>query len=226
VPQRARLVAFVLLLAAVFVTTLVVVPRDPERIRAEVDDAGALAPVAFVVAGALLTMAFFPFPVAAAAGGLLFGVAEGTALAVAAETLGATGALLVARYAARDAAARAAGRRLTAVLDAVARRGFSAVLLVRVLPGVPRHPANYAFGLTDVALVAFVAATVLGTTPRALGYAALGGTLGDLTSPESIAAVAGLIAFGALGVWLAARDPELRTSLREARRRGRRRPQL
>lgn len=218
-PARVRVAALVALLAGAFVAVALLVPREPEDIRAGVEDAGALAPVAFVAAGALLTMGFFPFPVVAAAGGLLFGVAEGTLLSVAAETLGATGALLVARHGARDAVARMAGPRLTAVLDGVARRGFSAVLLVRVLPGVPRHPANYAFGLTGVGVLAFVAATVLGTAPRALGYAALGGTLGDLTSPESIAAVAGLAAFGLLGLWLAARDPELRASLRRARRR-------
>jgi hypothetical protein len=63
-----------------------------------------------------------------------------------------------------------------------------------------------------------VAATVLGTAPRALGYAALGGTLGDLTSPASLAAVGGLAAFGALGLWLGGRDPELRAALRGLRR--------
>ena len=212
-----RVAALALALAGLLVAGLLLVPRDADRIREAVEGAGALAPVAFVAAGAALTVAFFPFPVVAAAGGLLFGVAGGTALSVLAETLGATVALLLARYGARDWATRRAGPRLTAVLRGVARRGFSAVLLVRVLPGVPRHPANYAFGLTSIGLGAFVTATALGTAPRALGYAALGGTLGDLTSPESLAAVGGLAAFGALGVWLASRDPELRSALRTRR---------
>ena len=214
VPSRLRLLGLVAFLVAVGVAGLLLVPRDVDRIRDAVDSAGALAPLAFVAAGALLTVAFFPFPVVAAAGGVLFGVAAGAALSVLAETLGATAALLIARYGARDSVERIAPPRLAAILDAVARRGFAAVLLVRVLPGVPRHPANYAFGLTAVALGVFVAATALGTAPRALGYSALGGTLGDLTSPESIAAVGGLAAFGLLGLWLAARDPELRDALR------------
>jgi uncharacterized membrane protein YdjX (TVP38/TMEM64 family) len=209
-----RVAALLVLLAVLLVAGLVLVPRDADEIRDAVDGAGVLAPVAFVAAGALLTVAFFPFPVTAAAGGLLFGVAVGTVLSVVAETVGAVAALLLARHSARDTAMRLAGPRLTAVLRGVARRGFSAVLLVRVVPGVPRHPANYAFGLTAVGLPAFVAATALGTAPRALGYAALGGTLGDLTSPASIAAVGGLAAFGALGLWLAARDPQLRHLVR------------
>lgn len=209
-----RVAVLLVLLAVLLVAGLVLVPRDAEEIRAAVDGAGVLAPAAFVAAGALLTVAFFPFPVTAAAGGLLFGVAAGTVLSVLAETLGAAAALLLARHGARDMAMRLAGPRVTAVLQALARRGFTAVLLARVVPGVPRHPANYAFGLTAVGLVAFVAATALGTAPRALGYAALGGTLGDLSSPESIAAVGGLAAFGALGLGLAARDPDLRALIR------------
>lgn len=64
--------------------------------------------------------------------------------------------------------------------------------------------------MTAVGIAAFVAATALGTARRALGYAALG----DFSSAESIAAVGGLAAFGALGLWLAARDPELRAVIR------------
>jgi uncharacterized membrane protein YdjX (TVP38/TMEM64 family) len=222
-PSGRRVAALVVLLGALLVAGLVLVPRDAGRIREAVDAAGTLAAPTFVGAGALLTLAFFPFPLVAAAGGLLFGVAAGTALSVLAETIGATGALLLARHGARAWAERLAGPRLAAVLAGVARRGFSAVLLVRVLPGVPRHPANYAFGLTSVGAGAFAAATALGTAPRALGYAALGGTLGDLTSRASLAAVGGLAAFGALGLWLAGRDPELRAALRSAAPGGRRR---
>jgi uncharacterized membrane protein YdjX (TVP38/TMEM64 family) len=196
-----RLALLAAVLAGVFVLVLVAVPRDADALRDALDD-----PVLYVLAAAALTVGFFPFPLVAAAGGLLFGIAGGTALALLGEVLGATTALLVARFAARDAAARVAGTRVRALIDGVARRGFAAVLLVRVLPGVPRHPANYAFGLTPVGIVPFVAATALGTAPRAFAYAALGGSLGDLGSPESIAAVVLLAAFAVLGLWLAARE--------------------
>jgi len=219
--RLATVAAFVVILLAL---GFLLVPRDPDRIREAVDAAGALAPVAYVGAGAILALSFFPFPVVAAAGGLLFGVATGTALAVLAETLGACVALGLACHGARGWATRLAGPRLAAVLAGVARRGFTAVLLVRVMPGLPAHPANYAFGLTSVSVRAFASATLLGTAPRALAYAALGGTLGDLSSRTSLAAVGGLAAFGALGVWLAARDPELREALRSLRSSGRRRP--
>ena len=216
-PSPARLAVLAVLVAVVLVVGFLLVPRDADRLRDVVDTAGALAAPAFVAAGALLALSLFPFPVVAAAGGLLFGVGAGTALSVVAETLGACAALLLARHGARGWAARRAGPKLTALLSAIARRGFPAVLLVRVLPGLPAHPANYAFGLTEVSVAAFAAATFLGTAPRALAYATLGGTLGDLGSPTSLAAVVGLGAFGALGLWLAARDRDLRAALRGLR---------
>jgi len=187
-------------LAALFAIVLITVPRDAGELRAALE-----SPPVYVLAAAALTVGFFPFPVVAAAGGLLFGVGAGTLLATLAETLGAVTALLVARFAARDAAAQLVRGRVRDAVDAVAARGFAAVLLVRVLPGVPRHPANYAFGLTAVGVAPFTAATALGTAPRAFAYAALGGTLGDLGSPESIAAIALLVVLGVAGVALAAR---------------------
>ncbi|MBA2261487.1 MAG: VTT domain-containing protein, partial [Solirubrobacterales bacterium] len=74
----------------------------------------------------------------------------------------------------------------------------------RIFPGVPRDLANYVFGITRVGFVAYAVATLLGIAPRAYAYAALGGTLGDLTSTQSIVAVSVLVAMGALGLALAA----------------------
>ena len=52
----------------------------------------------------------------------------------------------------------------------------------------------------------FAAATALGTAPRAFAYTALGGSLGDLRSPEAVIAVAVLVGMGTLGLLLLARD--------------------
>lgn len=212
-----RLGLLLLALGLLVAATLLFVPRDAERIRSAVDDAGAWAPLGFIVVTALLTVGFFPYPIVAAAGGLLFGTLPGAALALTGELIGAMAAFAFARTAGRRQVERLAGRRWRAALEAISRRGFAAVLLVRVLPGLPRHPANYAFGVTQVGAGAFLVGTALGTAPRTLAYSALGGTLGNLRSTESILAVSGLVAFGLLGIWLAARDPELRAVLRGRR---------
>ncbi len=196
----------VLALTAVFALVVLVVARSPAAIRETVDDAGGWAPVAYVLVVALLTCAFFPFPVMAVAGGLLFGVAAGTALSTAGEAIGAVTAFLIARYVARAGAEDLAGQRLGRLRTFVARRGFVAVLYARIIPGVPRHLANYLFGITRVTLAAYALATVIGVVPRAYAYTALGGTLGDLTSPQSVIAVGVLVAMALLGLFILRRE--------------------
>jgi len=60
-------------------------------------------------------------------------------------------------------------------------------------------------GIVGIPLPAFVSATALGAAPRAFAYAALGGSLGDLSSPTAIAAVAVLVAMALGGAVLARR---------------------
>lgn len=211
----ARVAAFAIALAVVFVVVLVLVARSPAEIQRAADAAGGWAPVAFVALCAGLTVAFFPFPLVAAAGGVLFGTIEGTLLSIFGGSLGAVLAFLIARYAASDAVQALVPDRLGPLLDAIERRGFVAVLYARIFPGVPRDVANYAFGLTRVGLRAFTAATVIGIAPRAFAYTALGGQLGSFDSTESIGAIATLVGMGALGLLLARRD--LRRHRRDSR---------
>jgi len=207
----ARVAAFALVLAGVFVAVLVLVARSPDEIGRAADDAGAWAPVAFVALCIGLTLAFFPFPLVAAAGGVLFGTLEGTLLSILGASIGAVLAFLIARHAASASVQALVGDRLDRIQGAIERRGFVAVLYARIIPGVPRDLANYAFGLTRVSLAAFAAATVIGIAPRAFAYAALGGSLGSLDSTESVLAIATLVAIGLLGLGL------LRVDLRARR---------
>ncbi len=202
----ARAIAFAVVLAAVFVVVVVLVARSPDEIRDAADGAGAWAPIAFVALCVGLTLAFFPFPLVAAAGGVLFGTLEGTLLSILGGSVGAVLAFLVARYAAHDAVQSLLGDRLERVQRAIERRGFVAVLYARIVPGVPRDVANYAFGLTRVGLAAFAAATVIGIAPRAFAYTALGGSLGSFDSTESIVGIATLAGMAVLGLVLVRRD--------------------
>jgi len=171
-----------------------------------VDGFGAWAPVGYVVLAAGLTCALFPFPVVAAVSGVLFGVIEGTLLSILGGWLGALAAFAIARRFGARPLATLAGERLRRGLDAVSERGFSAVLLLRVVPGVPRDLANYLCGLTTIGALPYAAATLIGISPRAYAYTALGGSLGDLGSTQSIVAVSLLAAMALLGLVLLARE--------------------
>lgn len=201
-----RLAAVAAAVAVGFGLVLLVLGRDGAELRETVDGAGAWAPVAFVALAVGLTCALFPFPVVAAAGGVLFGTAEGTAYSILGGWLGALAAFTIARRLGAEPLAALAGERLRRGLDAVSERGFSAVLLLRVVPGVPRDLANYLCGLTSVRVLPYAAATLIGIAPRAYAYTALGGSLGDLGSPQSVVAVSLLTAMALLGLGLLARE--------------------
>ena len=179
---------------------------SPERVRDAVDGFGVAGPLIFIAVSASLTVVLFPGPILAGASGLLFGTALGTPVSIASATLGAALAFSISRWWAHDAVLALAGRRLLALRAWIGRRGFVTVLYARIAPGVPYTLVNYAAGLTPVALRTFVAATAIGVAPRAFAYTALGGSLGDLTSPEAIAAVVVLVVMAVVGLIVARRD--------------------
>lgn len=222
-PRRAQLRALLRLLAlGVFIVVLFVVAASvfglsSEGVRDAVDDLGPAAPLVFIALSAALTVACVPGPLLAGASGLLFGTALGTPTAIVSATLGATAAALISRRFGASALDELSGRRVTALQDWIAARGFLAVLYARILPAVPYNLVNYAAGLTRVPLAVFAAATAVGCAPRAFAYVALGGSLDDLGSPEAIVAFAVLIGMALVGLLFAARDVR---AARAARREG------
>lgn len=177
-----------------------------DGLRDRVDGHGALGPVLYVAVVTLLVPTLFPGPLLAGAGGLLFGAAVGAPLAILAVVLGATLAFSIARWLARDAVEHLQGPRLRALRGWIGERGFLSVLYARLAPGVPYALVNYAAGLSPIRLRAFVAATALGTTPRTAAYAALGGSISDLTDPVAVAALAVIIAMAGAGLLVARRE--------------------
>ena len=174
--------------------------RDPVRAL------GVLGPLLFVCVGACSSLVLFPGPVVAATSGLLFGTAVGVPTTLGSAVGGAVLAFSASRWWARDAVEELAPPRIQRLRAWIGRRGFLAVLYARIVPGVPYTLVNYAAGLAPVSLAAFAAGTALGTAPRAFAYTALGGTLGDLGSPETIVALSVLVGMGLLGIVLALRE--------------------
>jgi uncharacterized membrane protein YdjX (TVP38/TMEM64 family) len=201
-----RLAALAGALGAIVLVLALTGSLSASRVRDWVDGFGVAGPLVFIAVSASLTVVLFPGPVLAAASGLLFGTTLGTPVSIASATLGATMAFCVARWWAHDAVVALAGPRLQALRAWVGRRGFVTVLYARIAPGVPYTLVNYAAGLTPIALRSFVAATAIGVAPRAFAYTALGGSLGNLGSPEALIAVGVLVAMAVAGLVLARRD--------------------
>lgn len=209
-PARRRALARIGLGALAFAAlvgalALTVGIPSPDQLAAWVRSAGPAAPVVFVLVGAVSACVLFPGQVTATAAGVLFGVASGVALTLAATTLGAALAFLVARGIGAASLGRLLGPRATHWRDWIAARGFSAVLTARLLPGTPASVLNYAAGLTAMPLRAFAAAVALGALPKTIAYVALGGALSAPLSSRGLIALALYGATALAGVLLARR---------------------
>jgi uncharacterized membrane protein YdjX (TVP38/TMEM64 family) len=201
-----RLLWLALTVGTLFALVALTGGLSSERLRDDLDGLGWAGPLVFVVVSSALTVVCVPGPLLAGASGLLFGTALGTPTAIVAATLGAGLAFSVSRRFGARAVDELSGRRLRAIQDWIAQRGFLAVLYARILPAVPYSLVNYAAGLTRVPLLVFAAATAIGCAPRAFAYAALGGSLDDLGSPEAIVALCVLVGMALAGLVIAWRQ--------------------
>lgn len=114
------------------------------------------------------------------AGGLLFGIASGAALAVAGATIGAVLVFVVARYALADLLAAKAAPLLGRIRPGLGREGFSYLLALRLLPVFPFWLVNLAPALAGMRLAPFAAATLLGIIPGSVVFASIGAGVGEV----------------------------------------------
>jgi uncharacterized membrane protein YdjX (TVP38/TMEM64 family) len=164
---------------------------------------GPAGPVLFIPLSVALGCLLFPGPLLAGAAGLLFGTAIGTPIALAAATLTAVAEMLITRYVAGTRVGALIPERARRVDDFIDRRGFWAVLYMRLAPGIPYHLVNYGAGLTRLRVRDMAAATPIGALPRTFAYVALGGSLDNLGSPEAIAALGLLVLTAVVGAIVA-----------------------
>lgn len=147
---------------------------SPDMLQRRLDELGALAPLVFMGAYAVATVAFVPGLVFTIAGGVLFGPVLGTAYSLTGATVGALLAFLVARYLASDLVARYTGGRLRKVIVGVEREGWRFVAFTRLVPLFPFNLLNYALGLTRIGILPYALATYICMAPGAFAYTWVG----------------------------------------------------
>jgi uncharacterized membrane protein YdjX (TVP38/TMEM64 family) len=182
-----RLLALVALVLALIALVRLAGGRDllrPEslgRLREAVDGLGATAPLVFIGGYILAAVAFAPAMPVTIVGGLLFGPFWGTVYSSIGATLGACGAFLIGRYAARDLVEQwVAGSPALARFDrAATRHGVRLVMVTRVVPLVPYNVQNYVYGITGIGLGPYALTSWLGMLPSTVAFAVAGGALGE-----------------------------------------------
>jgi uncharacterized membrane protein YdjX (TVP38/TMEM64 family) len=211
--RRSRRIAIarVALLAAALVTVAVVAVATGFRpsagdVRDWGESLGAAGPVLFVPLSIGLAVLLFPGPVLAGAAGLLFGTAIGFPIALLAATLTAVTQMAISRHTAGGQVGALVPERARRIDAGLERRGFVAVLYMRLAPAVPYHLVNYGAGLTRLRMRDMALGTAVGAAPRTFAYVALGGSLDDIGSPAGVAAIVLLVVTAAAGAWLSRRE--------------------
>lgn len=190
---RVRVIALLVFVAVALSVGLLIPPLDIDGIRANFAEFGWAGPIVFAVVYGLLTLSPLPKNVLSIAAGVVWGFGVAVIAVYAGALLGAGIAFALARLLGRDAVARLIGRRAAAVDDLFSRRGFTAILGLRLVPIVPFTALNYASGLTGVPFGRYAAATAIGIVPGTAAYVALG-AFGVETGPLF------WVALGALGI--------------------------
>lgn len=144
---------------------------------------GAWSAAVFAAVYVVATVAFIPGSLLTLAGGIIFGVVEGSIIVFAGATVGATAAFIIARNFARKwVAAKVEGDPKFAAIDrAIGRNGLKITFLLRLSPVFPFNLLNYALGLTKVSLRDYVIAH-LGMIPGTVLYVYGGAAIGDLAA--------------------------------------------
>lgn len=165
------LAAFVL--AATLIGVFVPLPAV-NVLRSAVTAAGGWGLVGFIVAYGIVTLTPVPKSVLSILAGLVWGFWVGVATVYIGALLGAAAAFVLGRWLGREAVERFTGTRVARVDELLRRRGFLALLGLRLMPVVPFTVINYAAGLTAVRRRDYAFATAVGIIPGDLAYVAIG----------------------------------------------------
>ncbi len=153
----------------VFIVTAVIVVRytpvrellTAEQLGTFLEQAGFLAPLAFVAVYTVGVCLFVPGTLLTTLGAAIFGPYYGFLYVWVGAMMGACLAFFIGRYLGRDFAASLIGDRLRKYDEAIERKGFATVLYLRLVY-FPFTPMNFGMGLTRVRFWDYFAGTGLG----------------------------------------------------------------
>ncbi len=133
--------------------------------------------------------------------GAIFGLLWGTVIVSFASSIGATLAMLAARFLLRDAVQRKFGDRLAAINRGIQKEGAFYLFTLRLVPIFPFFVINLAMGLTPIKTLTFYWVSQLGMLAGTVVYVNAGTQLAQVTSLSGLLSPKLLGAFVLLGVF-------------------------
>lgn len=135
------------------------------------------------------------------AAGAVFGLWWGLLLVSFASTLGATFAMLVARYLLRDQVQKRFADRLAGLNAGMDREGAFYLFTIRLIPAIPFFVINLAMGLTRIRVSTFFLVSQAGMLAGTFVFVNAGTQLAAIESPAGILSPTLILSFVLLGVF-------------------------
>ncbi|MDK7187625.1 TVP38/TMEM64 family protein [Facklamia hominis] len=151
--SREKLFKLILIGLLLIATIWITVSFSPDRVRKLIESAGAYGRLVYIALWVFLPIGFFPVPFLAFAGGMGYGLIEGSILTFVGAALNLTFMFFMSRYLFREGLQSFLYRKYPKSKEILAadRSRLNFVLaLARLMPVIPYNIENYAFGLTDI----------------------------------------------------------------------------
>ena len=155
-------------------------------------------------AGTFILCAALSVPGAAAtltlAGGMVFGLPLGMAVAAVAATIGATASFLIARHLLHDWVHARFARAFAVIDSGIARDGAFYLFMMRLVIVFPFFVVNPVMGLTDMRVRTFMAASLLGMVANTFVWVNAGTMLAKVESFDDVVSLETVLALALIGV--------------------------
>jgi len=166
-----------------------------DAFKERIDSYGVWGPVAYIFFYLIRPLILFPAGILSASAGVIWGAGQGLMIVLIAAYISAVAEFLIARYFAREAVEKMAKGRMRGIDQAIEKRGFITVLLIRLIPNLPWDAQNLGLGITKVSFRDYFWATVIGIIPGSFAFVYLGASfISVVTNPENFWKI--FLAFG------------------------------
>ena len=174
----------------------------PQSIRDFVLGFGSLAPLVFIALFTVAPLVPFFSAVLAVAGGMIFGLWQGSALIMTGALCGGSAAFWIARTCGDRLRARKNNPNLQKLERSMERNGFLMIFLLRLIPLIPYDLISYGAGFSGIKYRDYILGTLLGIIPGVLAYANIGANALEVNSRAFYLAVGLLVTLTVLSLFL------------------------
>ncbi|WP_407663226.1 TVP38/TMEM64 family protein [Mycolicibacterium confluentis] len=185
IPRRRIMLTAIVIVILIAVALLVPVPTAVQ-LRDWAQSLGPWFPLAFLALHSVVTVLPFPRTAFTLAAGLLFGAGLGIALAVVASAISALIALIAVRAFGWQISSLVSHPSIDSIDAHLRRRGWLAVMSLRLIPAVPFSVINYAAGASAVRVLPYLGATIVGLAPGTAAVVILGDALTGRINPTLV----------------------------------------